>query len=285
MHHFLLSLVLLCTSLIAVAQQHTITGKITESAGKAVVSATVSLLKATDSSWVASDLTNEQGAFSFKGVEDQSYLIHVSAIGYKPLLQTLIKKTNIVLNLTRSETELDEVVIKTNAPTVQTSLGKMILNFEKAIVSDGSDVLELLRRSPGVTVDGQGNISMNGKAILITINDRQVYLSGEDLVNYLKSLSAKEVAQIELMHQPSAKYDAAGNSGIINIKTKKNKEEGWNASVTGGYGQGVYFNTHDRANFNYKKEKLSLYANVGYLHATGFLNQEVRTQTLQKQQY
>src|SRR4029077_610869 len=127
--------------------------------------------------------------------------------------------------------------------------------------------LEVLEKSPGVTGDKDGNISLKGKqGVQIYLDGRPSNLSGQDLVNLLRSMNANQLDQIEIMTNPPAKYDAAGNSGIINIKTKKNKQFGYSGSATVGYTQGPYPRYNESFNFNYRKGKFNLFTNLSQAH-------------------
>lgn len=260
---------LLLSALCAHAQQ-TISGIVKDHVGS-VSSVTISLLQAADSSWVQSELSDEQGSFSFKDVKDGRYLLDARLLGYERYMQPVDQWQGIEVVLTRSSAQLKEVVVKSKSPVIQTEMGKTTVNFEQANISAGSSVLELLRKAPGVTVDGNGNVSMAGKGVLITIDDKQTYMSGEDLVNYLKALPAEQVAQLDLMAQPSAKYDAEGNSGIINIRMRKSRKAGVSGNVALSGTLGEYPSTHNTANITYRKDKLTVQANTGYLLGNGFL--------------
>src|SRR6202012_3246199 len=134
---------------------------------------------------------------------------------------------------------MQEVEVTGRTPPVERKRGRTIINVEASPTNTGSTVLEVLEKSPGVSVDRNGGISLNGKpGVLVTIDDKPTYLSGDDLNNLLSSMSSTQVAQIELIANPTAKYDAAGNAGVINIKTKKNKNDGFNGVLTSSYGQG-----------------------------------------------
>src|SRR5205085_8631498 len=125
--------------------------------------------------------------------------------------------------------------------------------------------LEVLEKSPGITVDKDCNISLKGKqGVIVMIDGRPSYLSGPDLSNMLRSMSASQLDQIEIMTNPPAKFDAAGNSSIINIKTKKNKQFGYNGSFTSTYTQGKYPRLNESLNFNYRNGKLNLFTNLAY---------------------
>src|SRR4029453_8453660 len=130
---------------------------------------------------------------------------------------------------------------------------------------------EVLEKSPGVTVDKDGNISLKGKqGVQVFVDGKPSYLSGQDLVNLLRNMNANQLEQIEIMTNPPAKYDAAGNSGIINIKTKKNKQAGFNGSATAGYSQGKYWKTNEGINMNYRNGKFNAFMNYGYYKIYGF---------------
>lgn len=255
------------------AQKININGEIKDNSDKPVVDATVSLLKAADSSWLQSTLTDDKGTFSFMNIAKDAFLLNVDAAGYERTVVPVTKYTDFAITVKQKLHELAAVEVKGNAPKIRSELGNLIVNFEETTVAGGDNVLDLLRRAPGVTVDGNGNISMNGKGVLVTINGKQSYLSGDDLISYLKGLSAEQIAQLELMNQPSAKYDAEGNAGIINIKTKKIKKPGFNGNAEASYEQGVYPTVNGRVNLNFKQNNLTLFANADYRHANGFLNQ------------
>lgn len=259
--------------------QQSVTGIVKDDGGT-MSAVTVSLLNAADSSWVQSQLSDENGGFSFKDVKEGQYLLDARLLGYERYLQPLGTWQHVVIIMQRASSQMKEVVVKSKAPVIQTEMGKTTVNFEQATISAGSSVLELLRKAPGVTVDGNGNVLMGGKGVLITLDDKQTYLSGEDLVNYLKALPAEQVAQLDLMSQPSAKYDAEGNTGIINIKMRKSKKPGLSGNVALSGSMADYGSTHNSANIIYRKDKLTLQANAGYLLGNGFMrNNMVRTAT------
>ena len=155
-------------------------------------------------------------------------------------------------------------------------MDKTIVNVDAAVTNAGSNILEVLEKSPGVTIDKDGNISLKGKQqVLVMIDGRPTYLGQTELASLLKSMPASNADQIEIMTNPSAKYDAAGNSGIINIKTKKNKQQGFNGSINLNYSQGKYWRTNDNFNLNYRKGKFNFFANGGYSKWNGFQNLDI----------
>jgi hypothetical protein len=125
--------------------------------------------------------------------------------------------------------------------------------------------MDVLEKSPGISVDKDGNISLKGKAgVMIMVDGKPTYLSAQDLANMLKTMPSSQLEQIEIMTNPPAKYDAAGNSGIINIKTKKNKIQGFNGSVSIGGGMGLKPKTNNSINLNYRAGKFNLFGNYSH---------------------
>ena len=130
---------------------------------------------------------------------------------------------------------LGDVTVNSKKPFIETKIDKTIVNVEASPTSAGATALEILEKSPGVTVDNDGNISLRGKAgVIVMMDGKQTFLSAADLANLLKNMPASALDQIEIMTNPSSKYDASGNSGVINIKTKKGKNAGFNGSVMVG---------------------------------------------------
>jgi outer membrane receptor protein involved in Fe transport len=155
---------------------------------------------------------------------------------------------------------LKEVMVTGRTLPVEKKRDRTIVNVEASVTNTGSTVLEVLERSPGVTVDRNGGISLNGKAgVLVMIDDRPTYLTGDDLNNLLSSMNSSQVARIELIPNPTARYDAAGSGGIINIRTKKNRNGGLNGSITVSYGQGVYPKTNNSLVLNYRQGRVNTF--------------------------
>ncbi len=149
------------------------------------------------------------------------------------------------------------------------------MNIENSILSEGNTALELLERAPGVTVDQDGAISLKGRSgVLVMINGKQTYLSPKELATLLKATNSSSISKIELMTNPSAKYDAAGTAGIINIQMKKNSVTGFNGSVTlnGGAGRNARYGSG--ISLNYRSNKLNTYGsyNYGYRGETEYLD-------------
>lgn len=240
--------------------------------------ATVQLLK--DGKLVKAAITDAKGMAVFENIADGAYTFMITYTGYQAQTTGVYHFPGDVnaatVTLQPGGIGLKEVNITTNKPFIEQKQGKVIVNVGASVTNVGTTVLEVLEKSPGVTVDRNGGISLQGKAgVLVTIDDKPTYLSGDDLNNLLSSMSSSQVDQIELIANPTAKYDANGNAGIINIKTKKNKLKGFNGIFTTSVGTGVYpknsnnlvlnyrsgrFNTFFTYNLNYVQYFTKLYA-------------------------
>ena len=160
---------------------------------------------------------------------------------------------------------------------IEQKIDRMVVNVDVSITNVGSTALEVLEKSPGVSVDKDGNISLKGKSkVMVMIDDKPSYLSGAELANLLSNMNSNQLSQIEIMTNPSAKYDAAGNAGVINIKTKKSITQGFNGSVTLNFGQGVYPKLNNSIMLNYRTGNFNAFLNYGYILNKGFMNVDVQ---------
>lgn len=250
-------------------EAQTISGTVKNTTGAAVSGATVSLLRAADSAVVKLQVSGNDGSFLFTAADTGRYLLSASSVGYRTAFSPLLQGGNgsQVVNLLLSEaaTGMTAVVVSAKKPMIQVKGDRMVLNVEGTINATGSTVLELLRKAPSVTVSSEDRISMGGKnGVQVFIDGRPTPLAGADLAAYLKSVQSSDVEAIELITHPSAKYEAAGNAGIINIRLKKNKAFGTNGSVTAGYNQGIYGKSNGSLSLNHRTAKWNLFGNLGY---------------------
>ena len=221
--------------------------------------------------------------FIFSGIQVGTYHIRVTAVGYGPMngsaftVQPGSKTIDLpVFVLKKQNSELQSVSVVVKKPFIEQKSDRILVNVDASPANSGTSVMDVLEKSPGVSVDKDGNISLKGKqGVTIMIDNRPTYMSGAQLAIYLKSLPSSAIDQLEIMSNPSAKYDAAGNSGIINIKTKKNKARGFNGSFTGTYTQGVYAKPGASLNMNYRVNKVNFFFNGGYNYWQGFQNLDI----------
>lgn len=277
---FVLVLVL---TLNAIAQNRIgkVSGRVTDDKQKAIDGATVSLLRGQDKGLVKVSVTDKSGNYEFEKLPEGEYIIAVTVTGFQkrnsePFSVTadrpIITATTLALSpVTKS---LSEVTVTGKRPLIENKIDRTVVNVEAAPSNAGASALEVLEKSPGITVDNDGNISLKGKqGVVVMMDGKPTYLSATDLANVLRNLPASALDQIEIMTNPPAKYDASGNSGVINIKTKKGRTEGFNGSLTTGGTMSFYkrdnslltpARSSNSLNLNHRKGKLNLFGNLNY---------------------
>jgi len=285
----LFSIVIYCSFTLK-AQTGKITGTVKDISSKGIHSATVSLFKLKDSSLIKFVAANKEGHYEFLSIENGKYFITVSNVGYGNVSTAAfeISSSNSSVSLpelimTEQAKDLGAVTVTAKKPFIETKIDKTIVNVDASPTSVGATALEVLEKSPGVTVDNDGNISLRGKAgVIIMIDGKPTYLSSTDLANLLKNMPASALEQIEIITNPSAKYDAEGNSGVINIKTKKGKAAGFNGSVMAGITTSIFKpnnalylipKSQNSINFNYRKNKINFFGsyNPNFFRGKGSL--------------
>ncbi len=272
MKNLFILLIIISLSSLGQAQGNKITG-LTQS-DTPLEAVTVSLLKSRDSSLVKTEITNREGKFEFTGVADGVYLLHFSMTGFQPLYSEQIQLDGRdwdagVVTLSPQSRELTAVTVTAKRPLIEQKIDKLVVNVDAAPSNAGATAMEVLEKSPGIIVNNDGVISLKGKpGVVIMMDGKPTYLSEADLANLLKNTPASSIDQIEIMSNPSSKFDAAGNSGVINIKTKKGLKTGWNGSIMVGASAGLFKRgdamlviprSQNALNFNYRREKLNIF--------------------------
>ncbi|WP_121808134.1 TonB-dependent receptor domain-containing protein [Mucilaginibacter kameinonensis] len=272
MRSFVVSLLCLFIAIGAFGQ---VTGRIADTTGKPVPFATVALLRIADSTVVNSAVVTDAGTFRVNNIHPGKYTLRVTAVGYQAYKSPVINISpgqeadlgRLVIKQTGRQ--LQEVVIRAAKPQVQQTAEGMTVNVQNSIMTQGSSVLDVLQRSPGVIIDQHNNtIALNGKTgVKVMIDGRLMRMSMDQLITLLNSMSADNTTQIELMNTPPAKYDAEGNAGIINIVTKKSKKRGTNGSITLTAGYGMFEKASAGFNINHNTGNVNLYGSYSYWHA------------------
>jgi hypothetical protein len=247
------------------AQSFSINGKIALEENEKMAFTSVFLYPENSQNFLKIAVTNDTGSFVFQGIKAGNYTIKINYVGFESYISavfTIIDK-NVELptiNLKAATAELKEVVIKKEKPLVQVLADKTVFNVENTINATGTSGFELLRKAPGVVIDNNDNLIVEGKAgVLIYIDGKQSFLTGTDLSNFLKTIQANDIEAIEIITQPSSKYDSAGNAGIVNIRLKKNKNFGINGSISSGYNYGKFGTLLSSASFNNRNKKNNFY--------------------------
>jgi hypothetical protein len=268
MKNYLLLLSLFLYSLPGFSQS--ITGKVQESDGQSLPFTNVLLLNSKDSTLVKGAVADQSGAYTIDNVRSGTYLLAATMVGYKKVYSSPVtvqekgEEVKVPLLILSYDTkQLKEVSVVTTRPFVEQHIDRTVVNVANSIISSGSTALEVLEKAPGVTVDRQNDgISLRGKqGVIVQIDGKQTYLSMADVVALLRSMPSDNIDHIELITNPSAKYDAAGNSGIINIRMKKNNNLGTNGSLSLGGGFGRYDRERGSVQLNHRANKVNLFAN------------------------
>jgi iron complex outermembrane recepter protein len=261
----LVTAMLLISSVAFAQSTSAVRGDVMDENQKPVAAASVSLYREIDNVLVKAAFTNPQGIYSFDGIKANTYLLKITSTGYRQATVSIqvtgegdIKVPAAIMRI--EEKKLAGVTVQAQKPLFENKADKIVVNVSASPGNAGANALEVLEKSPGVTVDKDGNISLKGKAgVQVFMDGKPAYLSGQDLVNFLKNLQGTQLDQVEIMTNPSARFDAAGNSGIINIKTKKTIQLGYSATFTAGYTQGIYARNNQDITFNYRKNKVNLF--------------------------
>jgi hypothetical protein len=222
-------------------------------------------------------IASEHGDFQFAHAfeRNQEYTLKISSIGYA-VLTTKFRSLSLgsnqqelgKLKLMPKARNLSAVKITGSEKLIEMDGSNIVFNVSKSISAQGSNALEVLGRAPGVAVGSDNTISLNGKAgAAILIDGKQTYLSGREIAELLKTMSSSDIRSIEIINSPSAKYDAAGTAGIINVRTIKSLVQGFSAGITTGLSYGVYLRNNQDLSLSFRKNRLTLYGN--YSHFLG----------------
>ncbi|MDP4262508.1 MAG: TonB-dependent receptor [Bacteroidota bacterium] len=284
MKKFGLCIAVFFTVFMAQAQRGTVKVSIINDQQAALENATVEVLKTKDSSLVKTGITDKNGLTEIGNIRLGDYLLKVTMINYAIQYSSFfslsaehpdISFPQMVLHPAAGQ--LAGVTVAAKKPFIQKLSDRIVVNVENSIISAGSSAMDVLERSPGVNIDANDVISLRGRSgVIIMIDGKPTAMSGADLANYLRGLPSAAIERIDIITNPSAKYDAAGNSGIIDIRMKKDQRLGTNGTITAGYGQGVYPKANAGTTLNYRNKKVNVFGNYNYAYRIGlnhlFLN-------------
>ncbi|MEZ5047662.1 MAG: outer membrane beta-barrel protein [Chitinophagaceae bacterium] len=236
----------------------------------------VVLKKATDSTIIKSELTDPNNQFIFQNIAYGHYFIEIY------FLNKIQKKVHDIhinsatqsipaINVEIKSHELNTVKISDQKPLVERKNDKLIYNVENSLEAPSNDALTVLQKAPGIIVNQVGSLSMRGKQrVNVLINGRMTYVSGEQLSNILKTTTASQIAKIEIISNPSSKYDAEGSAGIVNIILKKDQRVGTNGLIIMSGGYGKYYKSTNGININSRGKKLNVFASYNMANNLGF---------------
>src|SRR5882757_8562244 len=258
----------------------TVVVSVVNESGVSMDGATVALLREGDSTIIATLLSQRDGRAIFTGISKGRYVIAVSFAGYQKYYTSAIsvagEQERISLpqvRMIRQSELLQDVTVNSKKSPIEKTLDGVVVNVANSITAAGSSLFEVLTRAPGISVDQDDNIRLQAKAgVMILIDGKPVQLTGTDLANMLKAISASAIDKIEIITRPGSRYDAAGNAGVINIRMKKNQAMGANGTVTASMGAGVYPKASIGTSLNYRKGKINIFGNYTYSYRKSFSN-------------
>ncbi|MBO0932593.1 TonB-dependent receptor domain-containing protein [Fibrella aquatilis] len=257
---------LLLTSLSALAQ--TIIGSVQDGANTPAPFAAVKLLRAADSSFVKGTVTNEAGSLTIVNVAAGAYLVQASFVGMaNATVRAMVVegKATVLppIMLRANDQTLAQLTVRATKPYVEIQADKTVLNVAANASAQSKTAYELLQQAPGVVIDPNENIRMAGKqGVNVFIDGKPTNLSAADLANLLRATPAANIATVELIANPSARYDAQGGAGIINIRFRRDKSLGLNGNASAGYAQSDHYRANAAVDLNYRTKRLNLYGNL-----------------------
>ncbi len=244
-----------------------ISGQILDESRKSLPAATVTLFD-TRNKAVAKTQADADGRFTLVHSEKGQYILSVLYIGYTEYRSApfqLVDKDFGVISLSPAANSLNEIVVQAKQNPIELEGGNIVYNISKSIDAQGLNALDVLKRAPGVSVDNESIITLNGKqGALVMLDGRQTFLSGKELADLLRTLPSSAIRSIEIINSPTAKYDAAGSAGIINIRTSKSQVRGFNGTASTGLSYGMKLRNNTDASFNYRNNKINLYGTYGH---------------------
>lgn len=270
MRSLLFSLVLCCFSA-AYSQlpptQPCLTRGVVYSGGKPVAQATITLLSLPDSLALQTQASASNGSFLFSNLCNVK-LLRISATGFaNQLVPAPADTTLVIINLVPVTNELNTVTVNAERRAVQSYPDRTVIRVDNTPSHAASNALDILERSPGVSIDRDGQISMQGKqGTLLLIDGKKIYVNAQEAANLLRSISAQQIDHIELVPQPSAKYDASGTAGLIHIHTKSGRNRGWSGNSSLVLSAGKYARASMNSTVFYQQQKIA--AAISY--ATGY---------------
>lgn len=234
------------------------------------------ILLTNENAIITGAVTDPNGVFKLSAKQGD-YTLQVTYVGqvlYSKNITVMENTINLGVIAVENAQELDEVTIAAKKKLIERKIDRLVFNVENSSKASEGDALEILRVTPGVRVQND-KITMIGKSNLqVMIDDKIVQLSDEDLANFLKSIASEDIKNIEVITTPPAKYEASGNSGLVNITLKQAKKDSWNAQLKSSYRQRTYATGSVGGSFNFNKNKFSIATSINYSDGTYYQEQD-----------
>jgi len=260
----IIKLLLLCllTSCQTILFGQSLKGKVVDQDNKPMEWATISLINFTDSTLITGKLTDVEGDFLFEEILEDKIIVRADFVGYSPIEQVILMEKDVDMGtiMLKASVTLTEVVIKGTKPKISYRDGTLVFDISE-LENIGSSGMEILRTVPLLQIDKDDNLLVRGLSTKVLINGQDLNLSGDELKTYLDALDTDDISRVEVISNPSSKYEAEGTGGIINIILKK-KELGYFSSLYARVGYGDFPKYMLGASVSYFTEKLGVSASI-----------------------
>ena len=260
----------------------TLSGQAGDSEGKGLPFANIMLLKQSDGELITGAVSDEEGRFSLTTASVEEAVLSISSVGYVTYTTAVIelkpglKRDFGTLRLEEELATLGEVMVQSSRPEITIEADRTIVNIEGTVLAEGNTALDVIGRSPGVYVDADGNINLNGRSgVIVLIDDRQTYMSAADLANFLRAMPADNIKSIEVINNPPARFDAEGAAGVLNLRLKKNTYNGTNGNIQAGNQYNGIYAPFLGGTVNLKRGKWTTNASLNYNEWARFNDLEI----------
>lgn len=250
---------------------NSLTGTVVTTDGKALPFVNVALKESSSQNLITGTVTDGEGFFLLNSAFRGEVILEISSMGYVTFqsqalhLDGTVKRDFGAVKLQEELSSLSEVTVSGMRAQVVFDADKTVVNVEGSPLAEGNTALDVIGRSPGVFVDSDGNINLNGRSgVVVLIDDRQTYMSAADLANFLRAMPAENIKSIEVINNPSSRFDAEGAAGVINLRLKKNDLNGINGNLTAGSRYNGIYAPNLGGSLNLKKGKWTTNSNLNY---------------------
>ncbi|MEW6469911.1 MAG: TonB dependent receptor [Bacteroidota bacterium] len=300
------TILLIVVPLPLTAQHFELKGRILDEKNQPAEFASVALLQASDCTLVMAAITDSLGLYAFSPVPYGKYMVAAEMTGssreyYGPVeTDSLGGPLTLPAIVLKPLTQLGEIGVTARIPLFTRKPDMLVMNVENSALRSAGTALDVLKKVPGIFIDNNNNITYKGKAgVRITMDGKNTYLDNNQLVNYLQNMSASEIIRVEIVTNPSAKFDASGKAGYINIVTRRRQKQGLNGTVGawGGYGLTPKYGGGSYLSYGSPKwnffgsyysgrreglEEIHIFRNILYNDTLSSFDQDSETRTLSK---
>ena len=277
--------ILIASILISIISRgQVIKGEIKSSSNNTIPFAQIELISVANNETENATYADENGVFTLNFTEsEQFYFLKISSLGFQTHSTDSFQKAPHLATITLkpNDNALDAIVIDVTKPVIEQTGRGLNINIGASPLLENSNAKDILSKIPGLTMDQNGNLSLNGQSnVQVFVNGKPNLLSLEQLIQQLEAMPGTEIEKIEVFNTPPARFDAEGTGGIVNIIMKKSASHGFNANLGLNTGMGKYPKSNTWLNYNYRIGKINLYGNITATQTQRFFDQRLELSTL-----